>query len=74
MTFLYAFIMQCLKGDGQIDVESDEAAVAGAKAYASRKKAKVVGKAGGGGLQHDPSFIGVMLSSQGRPERVFLEG
>ena len=72
-------LKKCLKGDGQIDIESDEAAINGAITFASRKRARVSlggGKKSGGsaksGISADPAFVGVQLSSQGKPERVFL--
>ena len=74
-------LKKCLKGDGQIDIDSDEAALQGAIAFASRKKARTSlgvkkgGNAGASssGLLPDSSFIGVKLSANGRPERVFLQ-
>lgn len=75
-------LKKCLKGDGHIDIDSDEAAIEGAKAFASRKKARAslggrgVLKKGGGaeedGVRPDENFIGVTLNAQGVPERVFL--
>ena len=72
-------LKKCLKGDGQIDIESDESCINGSITFASRKKARVSlggGKKSGGsaksGISADPAFVGVQLNSQGRPERVFL--
>lgn len=67
-------------GDGQIDIYSDEAAIQGAIAFAKKKRSQVSrGSLGGGkkgspssGLHPDGNFIGVKLTSQGKPERVFL--
>jgi len=78
-------LKKCLKGDGPIDIDSDEAAVVGATAFAKRKKSKVslagrgvkagakMGGDGSGSLRPDESFIGVRLTAQGQPERVYLE-
>ena len=66
-------LKKCLKGDGQIDIDSDETALKGAIAFASRKKAKTV-KSGGakGGIQPSADFVGCTLSASGKPERVFI--
>jgi len=75
-------LKKCLKGDGQIDIDSDEAAINGAIAFASRKKARTsLGKSLKGnkaegsssGLLPDSSFIGVKIGASGKPERVFLQ-
>ncbi len=71
------------KGDGPIEIETDEAAIKGAKAWGSRKKAKIVSKNGGlkprngasassAALVGDENLIGVMLDAKGVPQRVFL--
>ena len=73
---------KCLKGDGPIDIDSDEAAIQGSIAFAKRKKQRVVGRGSLGGkgsatgrpsLAPDQNFIGVILSALGKPERVMLE-
>ena len=64
-----------MKGDGPIDIDSDDAAISGSIAFAKRKKPKVLGRkslSGRGSLQPDQNFVGVKLSAQGKPERVFL--
>lgn len=75
-------IKKCLKGDGQIDIDSDESAIKGAMAYANTKKnskfarKSLNGRTSSGataGLNPDPNFIGVTLNSGGNPERVYLE-
>lgn len=73
-------VKKCLKGDGPIDIDSDEAAIEGAIAFASRKRPRVSMKGKGGlkgsdegGMKPDPKFVGVKLTAQGKPERVFLE-
>lgn len=74
---------KCAKGDGPIDIETDDGAIKGAKEYASKKRPKVVSKGGGlkqrngasapnGGLTGDPNLIGVVLESSGRPRRVYM--
>ena len=72
------------KGDGPIEIETDEAAIKGAKAWGSRKKAKIVSKPKGGlkprngasassaALVGDENLIGVVLDAKGVPQRVFL--
>ena len=66
-------LKKCLKGDGQIDIDSDETALKGAITFASRKKVKTV-KSGGAksGVQPSADFVGCTLSAQGKPERVFI--
>ena len=70
-------LKKCLKGDGPIDLDSDEAAIEGDIAFARRKRAKVSrggkdDKAGSAPLA-DGNFVGVKLNAQGKPERVYLE-
>ena len=76
-------LKKCLKGEGVLEIESDEAAIKGAIVFAQRKRPKVSrgvngGKSGvkiGGetaGVSPDENFIGVQLGAQGRPERVFV--
>ena len=71
------------KGDGPIEIETYEAAIKGAKAWGSRKKAKIVSKKGGlkprngasapsTALVGDENLIGVVLDAKGVPQRVFL--
>eukprot|EP00540_Astrosyne_radiata_P004550 CAMPEP_0116844716 /NCGR_PEP_ID=MMETSP0418-20121206/12854_1 /TAXON_ID=1158023 /ORGANISM="Astrosyne radiata, Strain 13vi08-1A" /LENGTH=283 /DNA_ID=CAMNT_0004475723 /DNA_START=129 /DNA_END=980 /DNA_ORIENTATION=+ len=77
-------VKKCLSGDGQIDVESDERAIADSKTYAKNKKArnkssrfKTVRKGGPkhntSGMVADESFIGVHLDVQGKVVREYLE-
>lgn len=70
------------KGDGPIEIETDDGAIKVAKAYAGRKKAKVVSKglkqrngasAQNGGLVGDEKLIGVLLNSKGVPQRVYID-
>lgn len=94
MDFLYAMeensdgtvsAKKCLKGDGQIPIESDETAIVDAKAYAKMKRARgplgskkrvFAGniKPGSSKMSSlaDESFVGVTLDKQGRVERVYL--
>ena len=70
-------LKKCLKGDGPIYLDSDEAALQGDIAFARRKKAKVSrggkhDKTGSAPLA-DGHFVGVKLNAQGKPERVYLE-
>ena len=76
-------LKKCLKGDGQICIDSDENIIKQAKAYAETKKNATVRKVGlkmrnsntGGataGLNPDPNFIGVTLTSSGIPQREYL--
>ncbi len=77
-------LKKCLKGEGALEIDSDEAAIKGATAFAQRKRPKVsrgmsAGKSSGkragestDGVSPDENFIGVQLGAQGRPERVFL--
>ena len=69
---------------GQIDIDSDEAAISGAIAFASRKRPRMAlssktnrgGLKSGGdassGVSADPNLVGVKLTAQGKPERVFM--
>ena len=74
-------LKKCLKGEGALEIDSDEAAIKGAIAFAQRKRPNVSrGSLSGGGkygvenecLRPDDNFIGVTLSAIGKPERVFL--
>ncbi len=76
-------LKKCLKGEGALEIDSDEAAIGGAIAFAKRKRPTVSrgsfaagGKRGdeSTGVRPDEHFIGVQLSAQGRPERVFMPG
>jgi hypothetical protein len=76
-------LKKCLKGEGALEIDSDEVAIGGAIAFAKRKRPKVSrGSLAGGGksgdestsVRPDENFIGVQLSAQGRPERVFMPG
>jgi predicted protein tyrosine phosphatase len=80
-------VKKCLKGDGQIDIDSDEAVVAAAVEYGKKKRARpaasskrrsVVAKAAPkpsttSGLAPSESFVAVTLDSQGRIQRVHLD-
>ena len=66
-------LKKCLKGDGQIDIDSDETALKGAIAFSNRKKIKTVKSSGvKSGVQPSADFVGCTLSAQGKPERVFF--
>ena len=74
-------LKKCLKGEGALEIDSDEAAIKGAIAFAQRKRPNVSrGSLSGGGkngvenesLRPDDTFVGVTLSALGKPERVFL--
>lgn len=72
-------LKKCLKGEGALEIDSDEAAIKGAIAFAQRKRPNVSrgsllggGKNGDEGLRPDDNFIGVTLSALGKPERVFV--
>ena len=79
-------LKKCAKGDGPIFMETDEAAIKGAKEYAenSKKRPKLVSKSKGlkqrngtknqsVGMQPDEKLIGVLMSSSGMPTRVYLD-
>ena len=69
-------VKKCLAGDGQIDIDSDEAVVdAEREMYAMRKakKAKTAGGGAGGSIQPTDTFIGVKFSATSKVERVFVE-
>jgi regulator of replication initiation timing len=81
-------VKKCLKGDGQIDIDSDEAIVSAAVEYgmkqrarpASHKMKRISGIAKTAskssttsGLTASESFVAVTLDSQGRIQRVHLE-
>ncbi len=55
-------------------MDSDEAAIEGAIAFAKRKKPRVLGGKNGNnsGVRPDDNFVGVKLSAQGVPTRVFI--
>lgn len=62
----------CMKGKGQIDVESDEMAVSTARAaYEFKLKSRRLGTKVASGIVADPAFIGVILRSNGMIERVY---
>lgn len=75
-------LKKCLKGEGALEIDSDEAAIKGATAFAQRKRPNISrGSLSGGGaksgeendsLHPDSNFIGVVLNALGKPERVFL--
>ena len=59
---------KCLKGDGQIALDSDEIVNKGAIAYAKSKKRSKANKASLG----DKDFVGVVLDTQGMVKRVYV--
>jgi regulator of replication initiation timing len=78
-------VKKCLKGDGQIDIDSDEVVVAAAVEYGKKKRARPVSgktkRISGvaktapkpSGLLASESFVAVTLDSQGRIQRVHLD-
>ena len=79
---------KCLKGDGQIEVESDEATLEISKEYAAKKRMKALsgkkaktkrGIIGSScakkttGVMADENFIGVTLTSQGTVKREYFQ-
>jgi len=81
LTFSSLQMKKAIKGDGPIDIETDEGAIKGAKEYARKKskRPKVVSRGGlkqrngtapNTGLQPNPNFIGVLLDSKGFVQRV----
>jgi superfamily II RNA helicase len=81
-------VKKCLKGDGQIDIDSDEAIVAAAIEYSKKKLARpALGKkkrtpvaakttpksSTASSLPASESFVAVTLDSQGRVQRVHLD-
>jgi regulator of replication initiation timing len=81
-------VKKCLKGDGQIDIDSDEAIVAAAVEYGLKKRARPASNkmkrtlgvaktapksSSASGLAANESFVAVTLDSQGRIQRVHLE-
>lgn len=77
---------KCLAGDGQVDIDSDEAVVkaavefaskkrkfgSNARAIPSKKKRKVSDDDGLGGVDACAAFVAVTLDSQGCIKRVFI--
>lgn len=82
-------VKKCLKGDGQIDIDSDEAIVAAAVEYTKKKLARPISNkmkrsisgvaktapksSTASSLTASESFVAVTLDSQGRIQRVYLE-
>lgn len=73
---------QCLAGDGQMDIESDETIIRGAMAsYESRKVrggggrggAAAAARGGGDGLKPIEAFIAVKMDPRGRISRVYAD-
>ena len=60
---------KCLKGDGQIALDSDESAINAAKAYAKSKRFSKTKKA----VLADENFVGVALDSQQMIKRVYVD-
>ena len=69
-------LKKLLKGDGPIDIDSDDMAIKGAIAFAARKKPRLslAGLKGGiGSLCPDENFLGVKLGTHGSIIRIFSE-
>ena len=67
-------VKKCLAGDGQIDIDSDEAIInAEREMYEMRKakKAKTKTHSTSGGVPPSTNFIGVQFSSTSKVERVY---
>ena len=69
-------VKKCLAGDGQIDIDSDEAVIAAEKEMHEYKKAKKAkssgGGSGGGDIQPTDTFIGVKFDGVGHVKRVHV--
>lgn len=69
---------KCLSGDGQIDIDSDEAVAKHALEFGKKKRSKIVSSKKRS-LQQQPDiladeyFVAVTLDSQGCVKRVFLD-
>lgn len=63
---------KCFAGDGQIELDSDEAVAKGAVAYAQQKKAKVTRRKSvhKSGVPPSESFVAVLMNTQGLVSRV----
>jgi len=68
---------KCLKGDGAIEIDSDECHVKGNIAWAKTKRKRKTMKKRvqtcGDMVKPDESFVGVLLDNRGNIERVYLE-
>ena len=65
-------VKKCLSGDGQIDIDSDEAIIAAEREmYEMRKAKKAKKKHSGDGLPPTSNFIGVQFTSTAKVERVY---
>ena len=65
-------VKKCLAGDGQIDIDSDEAVIAAEKEmFEMRKAKKAKKKHAGDGLPPTANFIGVQFTSAAKVERVY---
>ena len=62
-------VKKCLAGDGQIDIDSDEAIIAAEREMYEMRKAKK--KQSGDGLSPTSNFIGVQFTSAAKVERVY---
>jgi hypothetical protein len=63
---------KCLSGDGQIEIDSDEAIIKTAKAFANKKKERLTKRRTSDLVpQASESFVAVQLDSQGRVFRVY---
>ena len=75
---------KCSKGDGPLDIETDEVAIKGAREWNEKKmkRPKVMSRGGlkqrngatpNAGLQPNEKLIGVLLDSKGMPQRVYMD-
>ena len=68
-------VAKCLKGDGPIELDSDETIIKGATSFSkqgrNRKRSHIGNK--NSGVRPNPAFIGVLLNRQGKAERVYLD-
>ena len=67
-------VKKCLAGDGQIDIDSDEAIINAEKEMHEMRKAKKAKKthSASGGVPPSTNFIGVQFSSTSKVERVYV--
>ena len=67
-------VKKCLAGDGQIDIDSDEAIINAEKEMYEMRKAKKAKKthSASGGVPPSTNFIGVQFSSTSKVERVYV--
>ena len=69
-------VKKCLSGDGQIDIDSDEAIIAAEREMYEYKKAKKAktsgGGSGGSSIQPTDTFIGVNFDGVGHVKRIHV--